>query len=707
MNMNLSLKKKLLVTGILLSVLPLGILTTIIIKQEMRMLATASEECMNLAYTDLDHIAQGINAMCESQEQVLQKSINNAVNVAERLVADKGSLKLSGNAGEIETIEWTAINPNNGVETSNVLPRMMLGGQWLGQNTDPNVYSPVVDDVRELLNADCTIFQRMNQSGDMMRICTNLVKDGKRQLGTYLPKTNSTGKPNPVLETVLAGKEYRGRARVLGKWSVCTYRPLFDDSREVIGLVATAVPMEAATALRQSIMDTQVGETGYVYVLDSKGSYIISKDGKRDGESIWNAKDADGKLLIQEICSIATKLGSGEIGGTTYPWSNAGDASSRDKIVRLIYFKPWDWVIGVGSYEEEFQAAQANVARIGHQNKITLLIVSSIAVLASVLIWFFVSLGIGKSIGGVVSQLSSASSQVTAASDQVAQSSIQLSEGASQQAGALEEISASLEEMSSVTNRNADNAVQTDTMAKESLKWARDGAKVMDHMNNTIEKIKDSSDETAKILKTIDEIAFQTNLLALNAAVEAARAGDAGKGFAVVAEEVRNLAGRSAEAAKNTSSLIDASQQNASEGVNASREVGGVLDKIAEGIQGVTELVGQVATASREQAQGIGEINTGVSQLDEVTQSTAAMTEETAAAGEELSGQAGELNQMVGVLNGNVEGSSSQTAGLDYGQDIAAPRPAPARAAARPGVRPLNHTPEEVLPLESDDLIEI
>ncbi len=110
----------------------------------------------------------------------------------------------------------------------------------MGQNTDPNVYSPVVDDVRELVDAGCTIFQRMNQSGDMMRICTNLVKDGKRQLGTFVPKTNSEGKPNPVLESVLAGKEFRGRAKVLGKWSVCTYRPLFDDSREVIGLVATA-----------------------------------------------------------------------------------------------------------------------------------------------------------------------------------------------------------------------------------------------------------------------------------------------------------------------------------------------------------------------------------------------------------------------------------------------------------------------------------
>ena len=628
------------------------------------------------------------------------------MNVAERLVADKGNLKIASEEDGAGMVVWNTVNHSNGSAMRIELPQMMLGDQWLGQNSDPNIYSPVVDDVSELVGAVCTIFQRMNTNGDMMRISTNLAKDGERQLGTYLPRTGGDGKANPVLAAVLAGREYRGRAKVLGKASICTYRPLKNDSGEVIGLVATAMPLENATALRQSILDTKIGQTGYVFVLDSKGNYVISKDGKRDGENLWAAKDANGNHMIQDICSIASGLNHGEIGDIIYPWSNAGDSESRDKVVRLVYFKPWDWIIGVGSYQDEFEMAKANVAEIGHQNQITLAIVSGLALLASILIWFFVSHGIGKSISGVVGQLSSASNQVTAASDQVAQSSIQLSEGSSEQASALEEISASLVEMSSMTNQNAENAVQTDTMAKDSLKWARDGATVMDNMNSSIAQIKASSDETAKILKTIDEIAFQTNLLALNAAVEAARAGDAGKGFAVVAEEVRNLAGRSAEAARNTSSFIDTSQENALQGVQASKEVGGVLDKIAEGIQGVTELIGQVASASREQAQGISEISTGVAQLDEVTQSTAAMTEETAAAGEELSGQAGELNQMVDVLNGIVEGKSNsntrQSVAATYRGGVRKPR-----ALANPPVRPVNHSSEVVIPLESGDLIEI
>jgi methyl-accepting chemotaxis protein len=167
---------------------------------------------------------------------------------------------------------------------------------------------------------------------------------------------------------------------------------------------------------------------------------------------------------------------------------------------------------------------------------------------------------------------------------------------------------------------------------------------------DAIQKIKSSSDETAKIIKTIDEIAFQTNLLALNAAVEAARAGDAGKGFAVVAEEVRNLAQRSAEAARNTAALIEGSQQNAENGVNVSKDVESILLRIAENTQKLSQLNGEVSSASNEQSKGIDQVNTAMTEMDKVTQSNAANAEECASASEELSAQASELKEMVNQL---------------------------------------------------------
>ena len=243
-------------------------------------------------------------------------------------------------------------------------------------------------------------------------------------------------------------------------------------------------------------------------------------------------------------------------------------------------------------------------------------------------------------VGEAVEQVGSASSQISSGSQSLAQ-------GANEQASSLEEISASLEEMASMTRQNADNADQAKSLSGSASQSAEQGNQAMTRMSDAINKIKSSSDETAKIVKTIDEIAFQTNLLALNAAVEAARAGEAGKGFAVVAEEVRNLAQRSAEAAKNTADMIEESVANAEGGVKITGEVAKILAEIVEGSGKVNDLVAEIAAAAGEQSQGIDQVNTAVSQMDKVTQQNASNSEESASAAEELNSQAEELQRMV------------------------------------------------------------
>jgi len=300
------------------------------------------------------------------------------------------------------------------------------------------------------------------------------------------------------------------------------------------------------------------------------------------------------------------------------------------------------------------------------------------AVIIGMALAFLIARSITRPIGRVIEGLAQGGEQLAAASLQVSQSSQQIAEGASKQAASLQEVSSSLEEMASMTRQNADNAKQADSMANAARSAAENSEGAMARMSVTISKIKASSDQTAKIIKTIDEIAFQTNLLALNAAVEAARAGEAGKGFAVVAEEVRNLAQRSAEAAKNTAALIEESQQNASLGVAASEEVGGILKKIIERIQKVTQLVAEVSAASEEQAKGLEQINTAMAEMDTVTQSDAANAEESASASEELSAQARELNEMVSVLVTIVRGGGAGT----NGQGFATARARPAERVA-------------------------
>lgn len=257
----------------------------------------------------------------------------------------------------------------------------------------------------------------------------------------------------------------------------------------------------------------------------------------------------------------------------------------------------------------------------------------------------------------IVKALAAGSEQVKVVSEQVSRSGQSLAEGASEQAASLEEISLSLDKILAMTRRNAENATGADSLATDAQNEAIKGSNAMQRMNETIDEIKRSADETAKIIKTVDGIAFQTNLLALNAAVEAARAGDAGKGFAVVAAEVRNLSQRSAEAAKGTSELIQISQKNVDNGVVVSREVSEILRKTVEAFGTVTALVSEVTQGGNEQSMGIDQINTGVGQLDIVTQSNAAQAEESAASGQELSAQAADLSSLVSDLVNLVEGS--------------------------------------------------
>jgi methyl-accepting chemotaxis protein len=318
--------------------------------------------------------------------------------------------------------------------------------------------------------------------------------------------------------------------------------------------------------------------------------------------------------------------------------------------------------------ESKESASALNVSMASMSTASTLLVWGVIiAVIVGALLAFFLTTGINKSLRAIISGLSASATQVTAASGQVAQASQQMAEGASEQASSLEETSASLEEMSSMTKQNADNARQANGMANDTRSSAEKGRDAMTRMATAITDIKKSSDQTAKIVKTIDEIAFQTNLLALNAAVEAARAGEAGKGFAVVAEEVRNLAQRSAEAAKNTSALIEESQKNSERGVAVSTEVADILKNIYDAAQKVTQLNGEVSAASDEQSKGIEQINRSVSEMDKVTQSNAANAEESASASEELSAQATELMDMVNKLVLMVGGSQSHNPG--FGSD--------------------------------------
>ncbi len=478
-------------------------------------------------------------------------------------------------------------------------------------------------------------------------------------------------------------------------------------SGEVELIVGLQLSLEAINGIMQQ--RDGMGQSGE--------SYLVGQDLKMRSDSFLDPTNfsvvgsfANNNSAKSEQITEALAGKSGQLIGPDYTKVITG----KDNIVLAAYspVKAGDltWALVAEIDRPEAFAAADSLKRI-------LIILSLIGTLTILVVAILLSRSITGPISRVISGMQSGSEEVNSAAGQVASASTQLAEGASEQASNLEETAATLEVMSSSAKTIAEQTQNADDRSSTVKDQAERGKQAMVSLNNAMEKIKESSSETAKIIKTIDEIAFQTNLLALNAAVEAARAGDAGKGFAVVAEEVRNLAQRSAEAAKGTANLIDSSVENSNLGASATQEVSEILEDVVEGIVEVSGLIGEVSKSAGEQARNVQGINSSVGQLDSVTQSNAAGAEESASAAEEMSAQANEMQSLVQRLVTIISGASagrpsyqpnSGSSGSSGGP-IAKRIMKQPEAAAQPVSEPFGNSAsgDVVIPLDEDCMIEL
>jgi methyl-accepting chemotaxis protein len=445
----------------------------------------------------------------------------------------------------------------------------------------------------------------------------------------------------------------------------------------------------SADVVTKPITDIKIGKEGFGYIINKEGMVIAYPDKTKNFQMDLTKYDF-GKEIIQK------KKGTREY-----------SLDGRTRFASFQEYPALGWIIALSIDKAEI------LESIGAMN-LLFIILGVVMAIFSLVAGVIFTVRLVKPINRIVTGLSDGSDQVASASTQVSESSQHLAEGASEQAASLEETSSSLEEMSSMTKQNADNANQAKAMMNEAKTVVEKANVQMAQLTEAIGQITRSSEETGKIIKTIDEIAFQTNLLALNAAVEAARAGEAGAGFAVVADEVRNLALRSAEAARNTSDLIEKTIKAVRNGNEMTVSTQEAFRANAELSGKISQLVDEIATASDEQAHGIAQVNIAVGEMDKVTQQTAATAEESASAAEEMSAQAqqmrGYVEELAAVIGVSME--KSGPSGMVHASPAAVRKPAlmapPAVDKKKRGSRnaQAKHTrprPDEVIPFDQDE----
>jgi methyl-accepting chemotaxis protein len=509
-------------------------------------------------------------------------------------------------------------------------------------------------------------------------------------------------------------------------------------------IIGTGVYMEVAESRLQVnsaavIENLRYGPENkdYFWINDTQPAMIMHPyKPQLNGKDLSASKDPNGKKLFVEMVRVCKENGEGFV---DYHWPKYGADQPQPKVSFVKLFKKWNWIIGTGVYmddidtlvagrkagiEKSVAAAtdemarqiesikteiQANIKRVLWLISLVTLIVLAIIQAVS---YYFTQISITRPVKRIIDDLRGGADQVASASGQITSSSQSLAEGSSEQAASIEQSSASLEEMAAMTKQNADNASQADQLMKQASAVVDQANESMAGLTASMEDISTSSEETSKIIKTIDEIAFQTNLLALNAAVEAARAGEAGAGFAVVADEVRNLAMRAADAAKDTATLIEGTTQKVKTGSDLVAGTNEAFAQVTDSASRVGELVAEIAAASDEQARGIEQVNTAVTEMDKVTQQNAANAQQSASSSEEMLSQAGWMKEMVTELVSLVGGSDSSTKESstktwpslrekirskivqpnknDYHNEMSPPREEETR-------------PEQLIPLEDDD----
>ncbi len=579
---NLKLREKFMIPGALMTLVPLLVLGYIANKYSDDGIRVARQESIKLAKTDLDDIARGVYNMCKIQNDLLQKNLQSNLAVVQKLIRKNGGLRATP-----EKVTWKVVNQDTQVGATVNLPQMLIGETWLGQISDPNTTVPIVGELQNLVsNAACTIFQRMNNKGDMVRIASNVLqKDGLRQIGSYISVELASGQFNPMIKTVLSGQLFKGRVTIRKQAYLTINKPIFDDRNQVIGMLEIGIPQEGVKSFRKAIYDIKIGKTGYLYVLNSKGHYVISKDGLRDGEDISQVKDSSGRLIIKALVDVGTALKPGEIGEESYPWKNKGESEARMKIARLIYFAPWDWVIGAGSYEDEFLASATKLEVLSKKNQVFFWVIIGVALFVGTIIWLLVSRGIANPIREIASSIN-------------------------------------------LSAQNHDLTVVVPVTGKDELGvMAGEFNRMMGVLNDAFKMVYKSAQNVAKYSSNVNQRAGANQKRAESQAELMQKVQDTVENMRITAQEVASLAESQSDSASISSSKLKELMETMQTVTDASSSQREEVTTATDRVQAMGDTGTQVVKTAQRQGEQVVAVTEAVSSMDQTAQELGSITE--------------------------------------------------------------------------------
>ncbi|HRP02229.1 MAG TPA: methyl-accepting chemotaxis protein [Candidatus Kapabacteria bacterium] len=379
--MKLSYRAKITILAIFIVITPVVVLQVLSVILQNSVAKSVEDEVLNIASDNVEQIARDIYSMCEAADEMLNIKNSASIKIMNSIIHNEGGISFSN-----ELVSWSARNQFSSSVLNVTLPKMLIGGRWLGQNNNMNISSPIVDKVKDITGATVTIFQRMDDNGSMIRVATNVpTSDNQRAIGTYIPAYDSNNAQNPVISKILNGQNFKGISYVVNDWYVTFYEPLKDNNGKIIGMLYVGERLNSVTTLRNSIMNMKVGKTGYTYIIGAipphKGKYIISYKGERDGEDISNEASPDGVKIAQQMVSEGIKLEGNAIHLYKYLWKNHGEKDYRRKIAAIAYFKPWGWLIGAGTYEDDYEDTKVKVNDITSSIQYRLFVVVAITLI--------------------------------------------------------------------------------------------------------------------------------------------------------------------------------------------------------------------------------------------------------------------------------------------------------------------------------------